>query len=97
MTDDILVALHGEGEHGNEAKCEPRMRLDDMARPVSAVVTLAGDSLVALDLLPESVFATGEYQTHGEDATVCAIVSSAMFGRSARCIFEKEKVFSGYC
>lgn len=40
------------------------MAFDNVAIVVAAVVALANDALIALDLLPERVFATGEYQTH---------------------------------
>lgn len=48
----------------NEAKSEPWVAFDDLAVVVATVVALADDTLVALDLLPEGVLATGEYQTH---------------------------------
>lgn len=41
------------------------MTLDDVTVVVSAVVALAYDPLVPLDLLAEGVLAAREYQTHG--------------------------------
>lgn len=42
------------------------MRLDDRGRVVAAVVAAADDSFVPFDFLAERVFATREYQTHGD-------------------------------
>lgn len=44
----------------DEAESEPRVALDDMSRVVTAVVALAGEALVSLDLLTEGVLAAGE-------------------------------------
>lgn len=49
----------------NEAQGKPRMAFDDLAAVVSAVVALADDALVALNLFAEGVFAAGKYNTHG--------------------------------
>lgn len=65
VADDVLVTLEGQGQDGHEAECEPRVRLDDATRVVAAVVALANDALVALDLLAEGVLAAGEYDAHG--------------------------------
>ncbi len=62
----------GKGEKGNtgrktyhKAKGKPRVRLDDVAAVVAAVVATADDTLIALDLLAERVLAAREDDTHG--------------------------------
>lgn len=62
---DLFVTVDRQGNNGNKAKGKPRVRLDDLATVVAAVVTLAGDTLVALDFLAKGMFATGEDKTHG--------------------------------
>lgn len=61
-----------------EAEGEPRVALDDMAGIVSAVVALAYDAFVALDLLAECVFTAGEDETHCD---LCDGNSDGHFGR----------------
>lgn len=61
---DVLVALEGEGDNGDETKGEPRVALDDMASHVTAVVALAYHALVAGHLLAEGMFAAGEEKEH---------------------------------
>lgn len=51
----------------NPAECEPRVALDDMARHVTAVVTLADHTLVALDRLTEGVLSAHEEEEHCGD------------------------------
>lgn len=48
----------------NEAECEERIALDDMAGHVAAVMALADDALIAGDLLAESVLAADEEEEH---------------------------------
>lgn len=48
----------------NEAKSEPGVGLDDTTTVVSAVVALAGDALVAFELLAKGMLATSEDDTH---------------------------------
>lgn len=40
------------------------MALDDMARVIAAVMTLAHSAFVTFDLFSEGVFAAGKYDTH---------------------------------
>lgn len=47
---NIFIGVDAERENGHKAECEPRVALDDSPRPVSAVVALAQDALVALKL-----------------------------------------------
>lgn len=56
----------GRKERGthDEAKGEPWVGLDHLAAPVAAVVTLAGDSLIAFYFLAEGVLAACEDETH---------------------------------
>lgn len=72
-----------EAKTYNEAKGKPRVRLDDLAAVVAAVVALADDALVALDFLAEGVLATGEDETHccGEiEICMKVCVCFAVFG-----------------
>lgn len=48
----------------DKAKCEPRLRPDDVSAVVSAVVAATHDAFVALDFLAESRLAAGENETH---------------------------------
>jgi len=66
---DVLVAVDGQWDEGNEAEGEPRMTLDDIARVVSAVVAPAHNPLIPLDFLAKRVFATGEDDAHGGDSS----------------------------
>ncbi len=49
----------------NEAKGEPGVALEHMARHVPAVVALADNALVARDLLAEGVLTADEEEEHG--------------------------------
>lgn len=49
----------GRGTH-DETERKPRVTLDDMGGVVAAVVALAGDALVSLNLLAEGMLAAGE-------------------------------------
>lgn len=55
----------GKGRTNNEAKGEPRIRLDDRSGVVTAVVAAADQAFVALHLAAEGVLATGEDDAHG--------------------------------
>jgi hypothetical protein len=48
----------------NKAEGEPRVGFDDPAAPVTAVVALADDTLVALDFLAEGVLTASEDEAH---------------------------------
>lgn len=56
--------MEGERNDRNEAEGEPWPAAYNVAGVVSAVVTLAGNSLVALKLLGELMLAAGENKTH---------------------------------
>jgi hypothetical protein len=66
----------------DKAKREPRMRLDDTTTPVTAVVTLAGHALVALDFLAESVLSAGEDETHGGCGCAWIVVCASVCDES---------------
>lgn len=48
--DDVLVGVHGEWENRDEAEREPVPALLDLCRPVTAVVALACNAFIALEV-----------------------------------------------
>lgn len=62
--DDVFVSVEGEWDDGDEAEGEPGPAAYNMPGIISTVVTLAGNSLVALELLGEFMLAAGEDETH---------------------------------
>ena len=54
-----------QGQTYHKAQGKPRMRLDDAAAVVAAVVAAADHALVALDFLAERVLAAREDDAHG--------------------------------
>lgn len=49
---------------------------------VATVMALAGDALVALDLLAEGVLTAGEYQTH-DPVSLCVQLMRSVYAASA--------------
>ncbi len=90
----------------DEAKCEPRMALDDMAADVAAVVAPAYDALVALDLLAERVLAAREDDTHSLlvasrvgilTGSVCVLFLRTLCAWEVACYVSRKKCRERVC